>query len=354
MPSRRRAVRDHVASGKAPTRLLVRWDGDVALRKALAALPVEVVQFVLQYTPQIPAEDWEAVRPFVLRVLAHARATTRNAAKGQMYIVSRFGHWVYQLGLPLEPSEVLVAEIVESYRAYLYTEVAKKRLAWEKRSVATHISVLRRIGAEQNPDSNWPVTASPVRKGVARYMLRDPYSDLEVLEFTHAIVTLPKGANRDKLTTLIAVGLGCGPSGRELRALRGPDITRRNGITWARISGPRHREVPIAEPWASDVLKAARRMGEGPLFPVTQEHRNGFTHAIGALQPNGTATITVGRLRTTWMVHRLRAGANPKVLLMDYAGLQTLNTLQDLMRFLPQPTDKQTLAALVCRLEMKI
>lgn len=320
----------------------------ITLTTTLSVLPEDIVRVALGYDPyNVPEYEWERIRDFVLRLLPDIKVKNPLATRTELATLTMFVAWAFRRGVPLDREVIFTASQLESWRQCAYADIQKKRSDWSKRSVADRVSMLRRLGRSINPSGQWTPATAPIKGGITKYSLNAPYSDAEVLALKKAIDTLPNAEKKLLSHALLVFGLGCGPSTAEFRTLRGSDVTSREDVVWITIHGERTREVPVAAPWASEVLRHAKKVGDGLVFPNHRQGRNGFTQAVGALSLGAKApTLNASRMRTTWMVHRLRAGVDPRVLLLGYAGLTTLNSLQDLARFMPAQDPADALVAM--------
>jgi hypothetical protein len=322
------------------------------LEAVLSGLPTDVVETVLDYTPvSVSEEEWASIRPFLVSALPPLEPQTVDAVKKHLYPLLAFASWGLAEGIPLTIGSLFVAENVETWR-----EVAHRRAKsgggrsgrMSTGTVSDYVSRLRWMGPILNPVGHWPPTPGAIPGGVKRH-LRGQYTDDEVRTLDRLVGTLRPGRQRDLAESVLVCGLGFGPQpGELLRLEAGCLVERADGLSVA-VYGDRPREVPVGEAWADRLRRIAAQSGGNRLVPVAAS-KNALTHALKSLQLGPDAPLlSPARLRTTWMVDRLRAGADPRVLLLDWAGLTSLSNLPDLVSHLPGPDRDASLA--VARLD---
>lgn len=319
-------------------------DAEASLKALVASLPEDVGRRLLGYVPLTPtAEEWAAIREFTLRSTIAAGGDKMALHYKTLNVLVPYVLWVHRDGVPLESAEVFDPERVETFAALANTK--PKSLGWLTGDVIRQrIGALRRVGRELNPNAPWPVKQTPHK----RRSLRAPYSDAEVHALLTAIAALRKEYARKRAGLIVALGLGCGLMPNEFGAIRGMDITfGDDGVLYASIPGERARRVPIVDTFAPVILAAAEEAVDELLLPF-KHARGGASKAVAGIPLSKAAPrISARRLRSTWLVDRLRAGADPRVLLTEYAGLKSVNQIIDLVRFLPEPDRRTVVAAMV-------
>lgn len=311
---------------------------DLGLRRTLKGLPEDVIEAVVGYQPtNWTGDDWETIRTFLVPLFITLGTRTTASLRNQIPPLLSFVGWSFQQGVPLTVSNVFTADRVESWRAVLHKERLANSPRLSKATTSDYVSRLRSMGRRLNPASNWPVTSPRVPGGVRR-SLRGPYSDGEVIALEQAIQAMPKGKHRNFAETLVVLGLGCGLQPKEVLTIHAHHIVEEDGRVYVDVPGDAARRIPLVTSYAARLLSIKERVGQGPLVTVSAK-KNAFafaqsTLALGAKSP----LLSAQTLRTTWMVDRLRAGLDPRELLLTFAGLKSLNNLPDLIRHLP-PSD---------------
>ena len=298
-------------------------------------LSEEVLDSVMAYQPDsISADQWNALRGFTLGLLPLLRPVSEDAFRKQMQPLLKFLMWTYTSGYTLKVESAFTAERVETWREVAFKEVSSKHSTVTETTVGDYVSRLRSMGRLINPDGGWPPVAGDIPGGVKRH-LRAPYTDAEVVMLRQAVATMPAGLARDKAHVFLTVGLGFGPQPGEYRHLLTSHITVASDGIWVAIPGKRARLVPVANPHINDLVRLKAMQPDGPLIPVT-DNPNSLSRTVKALRLGEKApSLSPQRLRTTWMLDRLRAGVDPRPL-FEWAGLATLNGLQDLLSYMPE------------------
>jgi len=115
---------------------------------------------------------------------------------------------------------------------------------------------------------------------------------------------------------------------------------------WLDVPGASARCVPVAQPW-DYLLRRMRTQHDSDevLFP-TGRGKSAVSERFSRLQVRvDGAFMSAQRMRTTWLVHRLRAGVDARVL-MRWAGLRTVSSMVDLLQYLPEVTPEDSLPAM--------
>lgn len=299
-------------------------------------LSPEVQQAMALYRPhRLNNARWSEVREAVLSLIPLTSPPTAEAFHKQMSALMQFVLWTHKTGFPLDVDTMVTSERVETYREMEHLRITKGQSPLKKATLNDYVSRLRDLGPRINPNGGWPPRAGKVKGGVTRG-LRDPYSDGEIARFRDELATMPEGPKRDLAEALLLMGLGFGPQPGEMAAMTGTMFTKDANGVWADIPGKNPRRVPVAEPWADELLALAQRVGDGPLV-VKANHKNALGEACRSVQlGRKRAALSPMRLRITWMVDRLRSGVDPRSM-STAAGLGSLTSAMELMHFVPSP-----------------
>lgn len=305
----------------------------------------DVLNEVLAYEPtSIPAEQWAGLRAFCLGLLPYLTPVSAEAFRKQMQALLKFLTWAQRYGYPLDVDVLFTKDMVESWRDIAHKEVARGESTMTGRTVGDYVWRLHGIGPLLNPDGGWPARRSDL-EGRSSAHLRGPYTDEELALFDDAIATMRPGASRDRAQAFMTMGLGFGPQPGEYRVLRTSHIRVIDGLVWVAVPGERSRLVPVAEPHGDELLRMRAIDPDAPMANIAKG-KNALMRAarstrLGAKVP----TLSPQRLRTTWMVDRLRAGVDPR-LMFEWSGLNSMENLPDLVSYLPPPDESASLTAM--------
>lgn len=301
---------------------------------------------LLAYRPEAVSNAmWSAIRGDVLQALVRADLKSGESARKSLPALLHFTSWAYTCGLLGDREDFFTPENVEAWREVAARDAHLSNGVLSLGSVADHVSRLRQMGPRVNPHGNWPPKAGKVDGGIRR-RLRGPYTDTEVQDWRKAVLTAPNSARRTAAQGFMGLGFGAGLAPRELVLMTSAMVCEEPDGLWVEVPGPRARRVPVAAPWNALLLHAARaRASESTLLSIP-DSKNGLANAAAQLKLFAERQVlSVRRMRTTWMVYRLRAGVDPR-LVATWAGLNTLNDLPDLISFMPEPCPDPALAGM--------
>lgn len=305
----------------------------------------EVLDEVLAYEPtSISAEQWEGLRAFCLGLLPFLMPVSTEAFRKQMQALLKFLTWAQTCGYPLDVEVLFTKDLVETWRDVAHKEAAQVGSKMTGRTVGDYVGRLHGLGPLLNPDGGWPPRHSDL-EGRSSSHLRRSYTDDELELFVEAISTMPQGRSRDTAEAFLTIGLGFGPRPREYRVLRTSHIRVVEGQVWVAVPGDRERLVPVAKPHDEALLRMRAIDPDAPMAQVA-EGKNALARAARSTRLGAKApTLSPQRLRTTWMVDRLRAGVDPR-LMFEWSGLNSMENLPDLVSYLPPPDESASLAAM--------
>jgi integrase len=287
------------------------------------------------YKPEIDSEVWERLRPLVISLVGRAKPQSADRALAIAAAVTRYAAWADKRGVAAE-ANLLDESVLEWFLAdYEFASGATED---------TYASALRRVLANGS-------TRKPPRS--QRHPLAPPYTAEQQAALLGLADCQPTEAFGVKVESLLRLGLGAGARAAELRYVRPGDVFERYGEVFVRlgVTGDEIREVPLLRAHGQRVAELAKRakaldlpylvIGEG--VPTS---RNGLSHLIKKL--NGSADVPrlmASRLRTTWLVHHLRA-RTPLDVLKAVAGEGTVARLAELLVFV-EPLEPETAAKML-------
>ncbi len=305
----------------------------------LSHLPPDVAASIQAYHPQtMPLGEWSEIRPFVILTVAMTQPPTVDAARKQLTVISRYVADQLHAGMPLTVEALFTAARVEQYLAR-----PPRRQDVGRRTRGDYASRLRSLGRSLHPAGNWPPAST---RGSSSSLL-PPYSDDEYASIMVALDRLPDGPKRRAVITASHVFLGAGPTPGEAATLTPTDVYADNlGRVWVRIvdGAGNARVVPVAGCHGPSLHEIASGI-DGRLIGIGRG-KNGLATL---LRETGLGRdippLSARRMRSTWMVHRARAGASWAAI-RDAAGLTTLGFVRDLLAFLPDQAVDITTSAL--------
>lgn len=305
----------------------------------LSHLPRDVNASIQHYRPQaMPLGEWSEIRAFVIRTIAMTQPPTVDAARKQLTVISRYVADQVHAGLPLEREILFTAPRVEQYLAR-----TPRRDSVGSRTRGDYAARLRTLGRSLHPAGNWPPAST---KGSSSSLL-PPYDDDEYARIMAALDRLPDGPKRRAVITASHVFLGAGPTpGEAIKLLPSDVYCDHFSRTWLRITDGdgNARVVPIAGGHGPSLLEIANEI-DGRLIGLGRG-KNELATLLRATQlGSDTPPLSARRMRSTWMVHRARAGAS-WTSIRDAAGLTTLGFVRDLATFLPDQAADATNRAL--------
>jgi hypothetical protein len=196
-----------------------------------------------------------------------------------------------------------------------------------ERSRATYRSDLRRIGRRLTRTAPW----EPKPESLARRHVAAPYSPEDLGDLRRAANRQSTAAKGRAARALIALGAGAGLDGRWATRVTGHDIECGGGAVLVRVGEPASRAVPVLAAFEDGVAELAQLAGARFLVGGQSESRNRASRLAATFEtPRPGLRLSAARLRSTWLVHHLRAGTRlPE--LASAAGLSGITVLSDLL-----------------------
>jgi integrase len=321
----------------------------------LSSLSEEVAQAVRTYQPEDPGSLWAKHSPLLVQLLIQIAPATAHSAK--MSLRSMFGLVNFRIlrGYYVNTiDDFLTADIVETYIAHRRANpgkvTANKKQIRGVAIIDSEASHLRAIGRILNPTSNWPVQH---QAGKAR-PLQPIYSDAEITEYFEFAVRISDPRKKRIALCAMSLSLGAGLTAGQLHHVRVEDIVRdEEEVTWVKLgkgtTSRSERLVPVASPWDSRLWAGlavpSKRFNEWAL-PMGRNVNAMADNLLSLSFGKKHGPISVDRMRHTWLIHRLMAGAWPTTL-AHYAGLSTLHSIFKVMASLPEQPADHALAAML-------
>lgn len=268
------------------------------------------------YTPHIPTDIWNELKPFVVEtVRAHySDGRTRDDVHHGLMTLTGFADWVYTLGLGALGADILRGDVIDAYTTYRKTEVAGF-LAERERKRLRIIAGLR-SGPEARPDST---SSTP----------QTPHSEAEQGEIRRWTEWQARAERRQDATAIAALGLGCGLTALEMMRARVGDVRMLDdAFLGVEVNG---RVVPVLDAWHDELATVLPGLSEDFLIGrgTTVRDSAGLQDIITSLPG---LRPSAQRMRATWMLAHVDAGT-PLPDFLDAAGLKSPDVLRRLLKF---------------------
>lgn len=266
--------------------------------------------------------------------------------------VARYALWLLQRPERTEAGDLQLRECADLTLVAAY--VAGPMADSPASTRATARAVLTRIVHRLRPDN------APER--IVYTPIQAPYTPAECAAFVRLARNQPTNDRRRALSALVALGLGAGLDGHDLREIapvhiREVPLSKDRTVLVVQVpGGQRPRTVVMREAYADllreaiDLHNASRRGKKTPLTGVKATRANvGSAVTDKAVTATSSGVdISAARLRSTWLLACMCAPIPLNVLLCT-AGLRSARTLADLLPYCPAPSDAdvQRILALV-------
>lgn len=280
-----------------------------------------LVRDISEYVPDLPADDWLAIRDFVVGAARDAIPQVPYPETAVMNAIAHHVDWCVNVaGYTLSRETVFRRDVIGAAATIMPTTHSSTR--GRRRSLMLRVGEVLGIIPLATPMVPL-AAASP----------STPYTPPEVYEVVRWAQN-QREERRASSRALVALGLGAGSPSREICTARSGDVTA-DGIA-VMLTG---RAVPVQGEWQDELaqLAASAPRPETPLFrPGVAWHKNMVTNFVATSIPDGLPP-TVQRMRATWLVEHLAAGT-PMQDLLAAAGLKSMDALVRYEAFLPPPS----------------
>ena len=309
-------------------------------------LPAEaaVSQAIAEYRPRALSDvDWAAIGPFVRAAVTRCEGKTPHKAQIMLGTTVGLVQWCRKVaGIPLEDRYVFRHDIIMSYANHLFA-----RGEFTNATVATYRSTLMRMadvvmGAES---TTYRLPALRTNQPVA------PFDWEQQIALRSWAAGQATDRRRIGCTTLLAGALGAGLSATELLGLTAADVTVDKDGVLLGIGGRRPRTVPVLAGWEgvlADIAKASWKREQWIFLPARTTCDVNQVHRLIRRSNDKPFPINAQRLRSTWIVTQLIAGA-PVQAILDASGIETLSGLGRFLEFAPGVDPAHARAALTQR-----
>ncbi len=271
------------------------------------------------YRPQLPADDWANIAPYVHDVVTRAEPLVAYSAKELYPAVTQLVHFAYSSFAPLEDDVVFdplhIGRFVNHHLA-----------SYNRASRNTIRARLRRVSEALLGDE-----AVGKFKALGKAEASRPYTSAELAVLAAWAWQQKTMERRTSAGALLALGLGAGLTGAEIIAARGADVSKGGGqIT---VGGSAARVVPVLAEWVGRV-QARREVLHGDGWMFRADQRGGNINLITDFVSRGRPSVQLQarRMRATWLAQHLEAGT-PLKRLLRIAGLQSAEALDRVLPF---------------------
>ena len=285
-------------------------------------LAFEIEATIDGYRPRtgVAPERWPHLAEPTRQAVRKARPGSPTEARVLMWCVLAFHIWAEDMGLALDPALLFTSANIDRFCGMRAGD----------RERAGRRSHLRRIGRMVAPD-RWPAP-EPV---FTRRSQAAPYSAEDIEGLFAAARQLPTLLLRTFLNNLLVLGVGCGIVGSEVVRIVGDDVYMLGDAVVVSVNG---RAVPCRWEYEEALWNAARAVGAGPLVGRRLDRRIEAVR-VKLRQAGSDLTVSSNRLRLTWLVHQLRAGA-PIPVVLKGAGVTSMHAVERCLPFLDQIGDE--------------
>lgn len=270
-----------------------------------------------------------SISAFIHEVLAEAAGSTPYPIRDLELALERYVRWAVGVGgFELDRALLLQRETI----AYC---VVRAFPGLSRASLGNARSMLHSVAHALTP--------RPFVPPLAASSASPPYSDRELVLMRAWAEGQSTPARRRSARVLLALGAGAGLSTGELDAVRPEDVHQGDVSVEVRVPGRRERHVPVLEDWTPFLCAAVEGApADRPLFRYgsgDRRYANAVTNFVA--RSTGGPRPTAQRLRSTWIVHHLDAGAHI-IDLMTWAGLTSLSPIERYLGFVRRDLDAET------------
>lgn len=313
-------------------RVPVGEDARTAMNEIRARLDDASAKKMRDYEPALPPEYVKTIRPLVEDSVALALPLTSYSVETLLRPVMHFVYWaVFVVGCDLDVLVVFDRELIQNY----VTEALPKDLAsGTKRNYRAWIT---RVAEVVNPDKN-PRNSAPLNQKD----MEAPYTEDEIVALDRWAAGQGTAYKRQGAAVLIALGAGAGLSAVEIANLRRESVTVHDDGTveiQVVVKGEWKRRVIVSAEFEDIITTAIEGLSGNSMVFLWKRNRteNDVVSAfVGkCANPKGTPTVQGRRLRNTWFVTQMTNRVDV-LTLMEAAGLQSLESISRLAKFVPR------------------
>lgn len=239
-----------------------------------------------------------------------------------------FLSWALEQGQTLEAETVFTPDLVERFCV-----VSAKHLS--RRTMGNYRSALRSVARANTRRAPWPPEPRPYTDHVH---LAPPYTEDEIAAYWRVAEAQATEHRRRIMTTMLTLGLGAGLRVTELMAVTAAEHIRLHATDdrlWIVVL--EDRTVPVLSRYVSSLRDLCLRY---PTEPLIGPHKTTSKDPLGVVRrrleiPDYLPTLSMSRLRTTWMATVLQ---QPDIRISEFmlmAGTVSSKTLECIAPFIP-------------------
>jgi hypothetical protein len=308
-----------------------------------AELPAGVQDAIASYRAlKVAGQQWPQVEASVrlaMRAYGPASAKWVSTQGGH---VARFALWLQQRPERTETGDLQLCEFADLTLVTAY--VAGPMADSPASTRATARAVLTRIVHRLRPDT------APER--ITYTPIQAPYTPTECAAFVRLARNQPTKDRRRALSALVALGLGAGLDGHDLREIapahiREVTLSKDRSVLVVTVPGGQRPRTVVMRDAYTDLLREAIDLHQsskrGKNTPLTGNKATRANVGSAVTDKAVTATgpgvdISTARLRSTWLLACMCAPI-PLNALLCTAGLRSARSLADLLPYCPAPSD---------------
>ena len=281
---------------------------------------------IASFVPTMPTRYWEVIGAFVRDAVRDALPETPYTAYDLLSTVSRHVLWCWQTaGLDLNRSDIFDRRAIDEFISRGCPHLAPASRGNRRSQLLRVCEAL--LGSES---SNVRLKALSSSEPVP------PYSVAEMESLRSWAAGQATSTRRRDAATLLSLGAGAGLATEDISELTADMVVVDEAGVQLSVPGRRARLVPVLIEWEGPLIEAATSIPPG--FPLFGERRktSNKNFVTGFVQKSAGVGVkpSVQRLRSTWIVYHL-AARTPIAILMDAAGVHSLEALGRYVRFVP-------------------
>lgn len=306
-----------------------------AMRVLHARLTDDVAEQIRNYYPDgLPTANAAHIHDFVRDAMTMTLPQTTYSVEALISPVTYFVHWaVFVVGAELDAEIIFDRELIETYvRNELPSDIApgtrRNYRAW-----------ITRVAEAVAPDKN-PRRPMPLNERA----MEEPYDGDDIVALERWARGQSTNYTRSNAAVLIALGAGAGLTSIEIAQLKVEQVSvSESGLVeiGVVVNGDFKRNVVVSSHFERVVAKAVKKLTPEQFVFLPQRSRTNndvISAFVGRTsRSEGTPSVTVRRLRNTWFVSQMTNRVDV-LTLMEAAGLQSLETISRLAKYVPRPT----------------
>ena len=293
-----------------------------------AGLPVapDLEHYVQAFTPRWSQPDldiWHAVfADLVKEWVTVAGPPSEAVALRMLSVTAAFCLWAYKSHGSISPKTLWDPKAIEHF---IFGVNKSNSDSWK----AAARSNLRRLGPIVNPNGIWAHSPTEISRGP----VKPPYSESEQNAFLQAV---NHSVRPDPLPQLFvyAAGFGAGLGSSDMPLIRSEHISEivPGKLAIVVLAAGRERTAFVLNGVYEDMKFAVRYSYKEYMLGSDPRQRGAVSKVASSIEVTGIGTLSVSRMRSTWICHHLRNGT-PLLLLLEMAGLTSANTILQLAKY---------------------